>query len=145
MCRLLFLSFYLSVLPMGRMQQSVGSAGQWFLKEFRVHLLDIFVLVREPHVCVFIQVIQRLSSVESHLLPVMDRLAASSHASAGTGHHLHEIIMDLPPLNPLDQVPGIHQAADGRSSHCDITDSEFRFLDPRILLESLASHPSERV
>ena len=68
----------------------------------------------EPHRGLLVDAPQNVSTGLGHLRAVVDGLAAAAGAAAGTGHDLHEIVVDPPLLQIGHQLPGVGEAADHR-------------------------------
>ena len=96
-----------------RVEEFFCFGAQGLAQELFVQPLDLGILVGEPEMAVLVQGPELFSpdAFQLHIL-LGNGLAASSGTAAGTGHHFHEIVMDLFPLQGLDQLPGVPQAAD---------------------------------
>ena len=76
-----------------RMKQSMGFMGEGLAQIVRIKLIDLRVLMGEAERPLFVQLVELRTSHIRHLKAVRDGLASSAHASAGTGHDFHEVIL----------------------------------------------------
>ena len=92
-----------------------------------------------------VQIIKLPSPFKGQLLPIVDGLSASAHTASRAGHDLHEVVMDLSPVDPLQKSPGVSQAADCCRPEHQIVDLEFCLLDAVVGVEAQAAHCPEGV
>ena len=95
--------------------------------------------MRISDICIHIQIIQILATLKRQLFAFMDRLSATSYASARTRHDFYEIILRLATLNLIDQCTRIAKSADCRCTNCHIIHLEDGFLYTPMLVKSGAS------
>ena len=86
--------------------------------------------MREADRVVLVNLVQLLPALASQLAAVVDRLAASSGAAAGTCHDLHEIILHGAAADGADQLPRVAKTAGHRGVDDGASDVEVGLLPP---------------
>ena len=119
--------------------------GHRLLEILLIHRKYVLILVGETDLRLIVQMIEVTSAVKSKLLTVMNRLSASSDASAWTCHDFYEIIMHLSSLNLIQQRPCIPEAADYRRTYFHIVNGKFCLHHSVVCLKFRASDCLKRI